>query len=121
MRGLNRFIGVVVVALAAATPLAIGGEDKVTFSVRSSFDGKQVLPRRSHWIGYTDLPRKQVDRVEFVIDGTVRWVERTAPYVYAADHNGQELGWLITTWLAPGRHRFVVRVFDKQDSRSRPR
>jgi hypothetical protein len=113
MRRLGRFIAVVAVALGAVTPLASGGGDAATFSVSSSLAGKQVLPIQSRWLAQTDLALAQVDRVEFVIDGTVRWIERRAPYVYAADHNGQDLGWLVTTWLSPGRHRFVVRVFDK--------
>jgi hypothetical protein len=113
MRRLPRLIAVVACALGAATPLALGGSHAATFGVSSSLDGKQVLPIRSHWLGYTDLPTSQVDRVEFVIDGTVRWVERHAPYTYASDDNGKNLGWLVTTWLSSGRHRFVVRVFDE--------
>ena len=113
MHRLGRLIAFIPIALVAATPLALGSAKTPTFSVGSSLDGKQVLPIRSHWLGYTDLPSAQVDRVEFVIDGTVRWIEQGAPYLYAADHDGKDLGWLVTTWLSPGRHRFVVRVVDK--------
>jgi hypothetical protein len=113
MHGLGRFIAIVALALGAAVPLALASGNAAPFSVSSSLDGKQVLPIRSHWLGYTDLPLSQVDRVEFVIDGRVRWIEHGAPYVYAADDHGKNLGWLVTTWLSPGRHQFVVRVVDK--------
>jgi hypothetical protein len=113
MLGLGRFALIVAVALGAAAPLALGGPGATTFSASSSLDGKKVLPLRSHWLAYTDLPPSQVDRVEFVVDGTVRWIEHHAPYVYASDDNGKSMGWLITTWLSPGQHRFVVRVVDK--------
>jgi hypothetical protein len=95
-----------------AVSVAHGGGDP-SFGVSSSLDGKKVLPLRSHWIGYTDLPPAQVDRVEFVIDGTVRWIEHHPPYNYASDDNGENMGYLITTWLSPGLHRFAVRVLDK--------
>jgi hypothetical protein len=98
---------------AAAVPSALGAGAAAPFTVTSSLDGKKVLPLRSHWLGYTDLPPAQVDRVEFLIDGAVRWIEHGAPYNYAADDNGKNMGYLITTWLTPGLHRFVVRVFDK--------
>jgi hypothetical protein len=90
---------------------AVGAD--ASFTVSSSLDGKQVLPARSHWLATTDLAPAQLDRVEFVIDGTVRWVEHKAPYNYASDDNGKNLGWLVTSWLSPGAHRFVVRAFDK--------
>jgi hypothetical protein len=93
----------------AASSAADGGR---SFSVTSSLDGKKVLPLRTHWLGYTDLPPAQVDRVEFLIDGTVRWIERHAPYNYGADDRGKSMGYLITTWLRAGLHRFVVRVYD---------
>jgi hypothetical protein len=115
MTGVRKLVALAAAAAAVATvPAALGAaRDDPTFTVSSSLDGKKVLPLRSHWLGYTSLPPAQVDRVEFLIDGTVRWVERHAPYNYAADDNGKNMGYLITTWLTPGLHRFVVRVYDK--------
>jgi hypothetical protein len=92
---------------------ALGAGPDQGFTVSSSLDGKKVLPLRSHWLGYTSLPPAQVNRVEFLIDGTIRWIERHPPYNYASDDNGKNMGYLVTTWLKPGLHRFVVRVFDK--------
>lgn len=97
---------------AVAVTAALGARHSGTFSVTSSLDGKKVLPIRSHWLGYTDLPPSQVARVDFLVDGTVRWVEHHAPYNYASDDNGKNMGYFITTWLAPGAHRFAVRVTD---------
>ena len=109
----HRLIAVAGLAAVVAVSTALAGGSEPTFTVTSSLDGKKVLPHRSHWLGYTDLPPAMVDRVEFLIDGTVRWIERNPPYNYASDDKGRNLGYLITTWLSPGLHRFVVRVFDK--------
>ena len=113
MRSLGGLLALVAAAGIAASPSALAARGDQPFSVSSSLDGKKVLPLRSHWLGYTSLPLAQVDRVEFLIDGTVRWVEHHAPYVYGGDEDGKNMGYLITTWLKPGLHRFVVRVVDK--------
>lgn len=98
---------------------SVGRSDAAGFTVSSSMDGTKVLPLRSHWLAETSLSPAQVDRVEFVIDGHVRWVERRAPYTYGADDDGKNMGYLVTTWLRPGLHRFVVRAYDKAgDSRT---
>ena len=47
-----------------------------------------------------------------MIDGKVRWSEREAPYNYGADDDGRNAGFLMTTWLKPGKHRFTVRAVD---------
>jgi hypothetical protein len=84
-----------------------------SFSVSSSLDSKKVLPIRSHWLAYTDLPPGQVDHVDFLIDGTLRWSEHHPPYNYASDDNGKNMGYLITTWIKPGMHHLAVRVTSK--------
>ena len=78
------------------------------FIVTSTLAGKKVLPHRIRWIGRPNLPASQVSIVEFVIDGKVRWDEGTPPYTYGDDRN-----WLVTSWLSPGRHSFVVRATAK--------
>jgi hypothetical protein len=83
----------------AATPYGEG------FRVRTSLDGKTVLPHRIHWLGFPSLSRAKVREVAFLIDGKVRWIEHGAPYSYSDDG-----GYLVTSWLSPGRHRFTVRV-----------
>jgi hypothetical protein len=75
------------------------------FVVRSSLDGMVVLPHRIHWLGLPLLGRSKVSEVAFLIDGSVRWIEHGAPYSF-----GDDGGYLVTSWLSPGRHRFTVRV-----------
>jgi hypothetical protein len=88
------------VGLAAAA-----AKQPKTFKVKSTLDGKTVLPQRIHWLAFPRLPSSQVRQVEFLIDGKVRWVESRAPYSYSDDG-----GYLVTSWLSPGRHRFTVRA-----------
>jgi hypothetical protein len=71
----------------------------------SSLDGRTVLPHRIRWVAHPGVPSKRVAKVEFLTDGTLRWVEHKTPYVY-----GDDSDWLVTSWLAPGPHRFTVRV-----------
>ena len=92
----------IAVSSAAARAEAQGAE---ALAITSTLDGKNVLPHRIRWIGRPNLPASEVSKVQFLIDGTVRWTERNPPYTYGDDSN-----WLVTSWLAPGRHRFAVRV-----------
>jgi hypothetical protein len=87
-------------AIAADQPLAI----------KSSIDGVKVLPQQSRWLARPNVAPAKVAEVDFLIDGRLRWVEHSAPYVYAGDDDGHHLGYLFTSWLTPGRHRFVTRV-----------
>jgi hypothetical protein len=102
--------------LAAVCALALGllspalAAAARPFTVTSTLDGKTVLPRHLHWLASPSLSPRQVERVEFRIDGKLRWIEQDAPYVYSEDENGQHKGYLVTTWLSPGRHRFTVRA-----------
>jgi hypothetical protein len=75
------------------------------FKIRSSLDGKAVLPHRIHWLAYPKLPTSTKVKVEFLIDGKVLWAERDLPYTYSDDG-----GYLVTSWLTPGKHRFTVRA-----------
>jgi hypothetical protein len=95
----------------AISPAAAAGE-RAQFKVTSTLDGKRVLPVRMRWIADTQLPAAKVSQVEFLIDGKVRWIEHQAPYSYAGGDAGRNLGYLITTWLTAGQHRFTVRVTD---------
>ncbi len=99
--------GIVVVCLVAVASAAArsGAGDAEPFVVGSTLDGKNVLPHRIRWVGRPKLPASQISKVEFIIDGKVRWVEQNPPYTYGDDSN-----WLVTSWLSPGRHRFTVRA-----------
>ncbi len=76
-----------------------------SFKVTSTLDGKSVLPHRIHWNGFATLPVGQLREIDFLIDGKVDWKEDKAPYTFADDG-----GYLVTSWLSPGRHRFAVRA-----------
>jgi hypothetical protein len=94
----------------SAAPSALANTNAQPFEVTSTLKGKTVLPHRMHWVTNPALPAKQVALVQFLIDGKVRWIERSAPYVYGGDDDGENRGYLITTWLTAGRHDFSVRV-----------
>jgi hypothetical protein len=92
------------ITMAIALP-ALAGTGAKPLKVRTTLDGKKVLPHRIHWVARTSLPESEVRAVTFLIDGKVRWIEQHAPYTYGFDGN-----WLVTSWLAPGTHRFTARV-----------
>jgi hypothetical protein len=74
-------------------------------TVTSSLARRLRLPLRVPWTATTSLPSDQVREVRFTIDRGLRWVDDTAPYSYAGDG-----GFLVTTWLRPGPHDFIVQV-----------
>jgi hypothetical protein len=90
---------VTAVALAAARP---------TLTVKSTLDGKAVLPLRIHWIVTANVPASNIASVSYLIDGKLGWVEHNPPYVYASDGN-----WLVTSFLSAGEHTFTARVLEK--------
>lgn len=96
------------------TPSAGARPDAAAFTIRSSLDGKTVLPHRIAWIGY---PSANVEGagVEFLIDGKLVFSNRLEPYAFG--HDGRDettgkrrTGYLVTSWLSPGQHRFTVRA-----------
>ena len=100
------------VAGLALTPVSVssaaGSPAHAEFTVKSSLDGKSALPHRVQWNAFPSLGKSKIARVEFLVDGgRARWIERNAPYAYA------DAGWFVTSWLAPGRHRFQVRATAK--------
>jgi hypothetical protein len=103
MRRFSLLVAALAVALCAGGATASGVASP--FVVRSSLDGMSTLPSRIHWVGPPRIPASRIEEVAFLIDGKVRWIERRAPYTYSDDG-----GYLVTTWLRPGTHRFTVRV-----------
>jgi hypothetical protein len=97
-----------IVSFAAAVAVCVSsigaGAAGSSLTVRSSLDGMAVLPHRIHWLGYP-MPASTKVRLEFLIDGKLAWHEGSAPYTFADDG-----GYLVTSWLAPGKHRFTVRA-----------
>jgi hypothetical protein len=72
------------------------------FKVTSTLAGKKVLPHRIRWIA---RPSDPYSGVKFLIDGKVRWIEQRAPFSYSDDG-----GYLVTSWLSAGQHRFTVKA-----------
>lgn len=102
----------VLATLAALALLASASASaaKPKLAITSSLDGKTVLPHRIHWIARLNVSQAQVKQVDFLIDGKLAWIEHMPPYNYSEDENGAHLGYLVTSWLTPGRHRFAVRA-----------
>lgn len=91
---------------AAKSPAALPSsttEPVQALTVTSTLDGKTLLPHRIVWTARPSEPG-QVVKIDFLIDGRVAWSEHKAPYTYS------DGGYLVTTWLKPGRHRFDVRA-----------
>ena len=93
-----------VLEVAVASPVGATPALKVT----STLDGMQTLPSRIRWVATTKPTI--VSEVDFLIDGKVIWIEHNWPYVFGGDDNGTNRGYLVTTWLSPGAHRFTVRA-----------
>ena len=98
---------VIVAALACLASVSTAAAISATqpFKFTSTLDGKTVLPHRIHWLAFPRVPRSTKVKVEFLIDGKVLWAERDVPYTFADDG-----GYLVTSWLTPGKHRFTVRA-----------
>jgi hypothetical protein len=99
----------VVLASATSAALATGGKNQ-PLAVTSSLDGKKVLPQMIRWLAHPNVAPADVAEVDFRIDGKLRWVEHRSPYNYASDDDKGHLGYLFTSWLKPGLHRFRVVV-----------
>jgi hypothetical protein len=100
----------VLVAAAVAATSALAAPGSKQLKVSSTLDHKTVLPLRTHWLAYPNRPASKIFEVDYLIDGKVRWIEHFAPYNYGSDDFHGHRGYLITTWLAPGRHTFTARA-----------
>jgi hypothetical protein len=107
MHYMRRLAGVAAAASLLAASAAFAANHGTAFTVRSTLDGKTVLPIRIRWIARPSIPAWEVSEVDYLIDGRVAWIEHHAPYVYANDGN-----WLVTSFLKPGRHVFSVRALN---------
>jgi hypothetical protein len=112
-----QFLALLSLAGVIAVTSASAGGKSPAFKVSSSLDGKRVLPSRMQWIAYPKPAAAKVSKVEFLIDGKLRWVEHNGPYTYGGG-DLQHFGFLITTWLAPRNHRFTARVTDRSGQKA---
>jgi hypothetical protein len=96
--------------ITATAASAAGGSGAQRLTVTSSIDGKKVLPQMIRWVAHPNVAPAAVAEVDFLIDGKLRWIEHRSPYNYGSDDDRGHLGYLFTSWLAPGKHRFTARV-----------
>jgi hypothetical protein len=106
---LRRAIPILAAFACLVVAASVGAAPSKPFKVASTLDGRTVLPHRIHWLGQPTLPPAEMQEVDFLIDGKVDWIEHHAPYVYSED-DGKNVGYLVTSWLTPGLHRFTVRA-----------
>lgn len=93
-------------ACTSSSPHASSGT--ALSKVTSTLDGMTTLPSRIRWVATPSSAI--VKQVDFLIDGKVVWIESNPPYVFGGDDSGTNEGYLVTTWLSPGSHRFTVRA-----------
>jgi hypothetical protein len=108
-----RTIALIAVATAVSATAATGRTNQ-QLAVTTSLDGKRVLPQMTRWVAHPSVAPADIARVDYLIDGKLRWVEQFSPYNYGSDDEKGHLGYLFTSWLTPGTHRFtaVVRATD---------
>jgi Bacterial Ig domain/Cellulase (glycosyl hydrolase family 5) len=106
-----RALLVVVLALAgtiAGSVSASGGGTKFTVSSSvgsTAMKGGMTLSGSVTWIA-TPSTTTAITKVEFVIDGTLRWTEKLSPYQFNGDGNQ-----LDTTALSDGSHTLKVQAY----------
>lgn len=97
-----------IAALIFATTLigsAGAAASSTTLKVTSSLDGKTVLPHRISWMAYSTVPMTAIKEIDYLIDGKLRWVGHDSRSTYSDTG-----GYLVTSWLTPGMHKFTVRT-----------
>ena len=110
--GKRMFLGVALLlaAIVALSPAAAAPTAK-NFRVTSTLHGKKVLPHRIAWVA---RPSGVASEVKFLIDGKVRWIEHNPPFTYSDDG-----GYLVTSWLSAGLHRFTVLATSRSGTRAK--
>ena len=100
---------------AAPAVAASASASPALLKVTSSLDGKTVLPHRIPWIAFMSIPEAQINQVDYLIDGKLCWVGTGNPTKYTGTSSYYSTysdtgGYLVTSWLTPGLHKFTVRV-----------
>lgn len=81
-------------------------------TIRSTLDGKQVLPHSIMWIAHPSVPPAMVKQVDFAVDGKLIWIEHEPPYKV------WNTGGFITSWLNAGSHRFTTTLITTTGQRA---
>lgn len=94
-------------AIALASFMSLGSQASASpksFAVASSVSDGATLSGSFQWTA--SPPGGSVDRIDFVVDGTVKWTEFHAPYQY----NGSPHGVVDTTTLSNGSHTLALQA-----------
>ncbi len=91
--------------------LSYWGQSVSTYTVTQSIAGGQTLSGNVSWTA-TPSDVANTTKVEFYIDGVLKWTELTTPYVYNGDGNA-----LDTTTLTNASHTFMAKAY-KNDGTS---
>ena len=99
---------------AISASVAVARPTQATaFTIGSSLAGPKVLPHRVRWVGYPSA-NVGVRGVDFLIDGKLVMRNRQEPHAFGEvgrDASGAvKTGFLVTSWLTPGKHPFTVRA-----------
>jgi len=106
-------------ALLAATLAAVvttAGHASDALTVTSSIpDGAQLSAAPLHWSATVAgvASGDSVTRVEFLIDGQLRWTEQRAPYYFQGDDDHGYAEFLYPATLGRGNHTVAVRAVTK--------
>jgi hypothetical protein len=101
----------VVLSGLAVSPTAIGqGGIAASAKLTTTIDGRKVLPLKVRWLAHPPGKASAVAEVRFLIDGKPSWIEHGKPFNYGSDDIHGHLGWLVTSFLSPGRHRFTTQA-----------
>jgi hypothetical protein len=113
MRVRTQVLLLVLLATVVAVSSALARGDPKRFTVTSTLDGKTVLPLRIRWRARPQhVALAQVKEVDYLIDGRRAWTEHHAPYYYGSNE-GAYGNWLVSSFLTPGEHTFVVRAITR--------
>ncbi len=120
MTSIRRPALVLLMALAAVVPLAARAAERPgspTGSPNATAPGLAVTSSiadgatLSGSVVWTATATGLVTKLDFVIDGAVRWTERLSPYQFNGDPNGR----LDTTQLSNGTHVLAVKAYGTGD------
>ena len=108
-------VALICLAGLGAAPAVAASASPALLKVISSLDGKTVLPHRIFWLAFMSIPQAQISQVDYLIDGKLCWVGTGNPSTYPGTSSyystySDSGGYLVTSWLTPGLHKFTVRV-----------
>jgi hypothetical protein len=100
-------IAIMACAGVAGSGSASSSDRSITVSSRISGSVLANGQTLSGQIVWTAAPSGPATKVEFLIDGAVKWTEHSAPFRF----DGDPAGMLDTSSLADGKHRLKVRAY----------